>query len=145
MSIRNDVQDHIKTAMKARDQFRLECLRMVKGAILLKEKESGSEISDDDAVLVLRTEVRKRRQSVDLFQEHGKADEAAAAETEIGIIEEFLPKQLSEEDVEAKVRAYLADNPDVNHAGKLTGAMKKELGDTVDGKMLNDVCRKVLG
>jgi len=145
MSIRNDVQDHIKNAMKAREQFRLECLRMVKGAILLKEKESGTEISDDAAVQVLRTEVRKRRQSIDLFREHGKEEEAVAAENEIGIIEEFLPKQLSEEDVEAKVRAYLADNPDVNHAGKLTGAMKKELGDTVDGKLLNDVCRKVLG
>ncbi len=145
MSIRNDVQDHMKTAMKAREQFRLECLRMVKGALLLKEKETGKEISDEDAVQVLRTEVRKRRQTIDLLKEHGKNDEAAAAETEIGIIEEFLPKQLSEADVEAKVRAYLAEHPDLNHAGKLTGAMKKELGDTVDGKLLNDVCRKVLG
>lgn len=145
MSIRNDVQDHMKTAMKAREQFRLECLRMVKGALLLKEKESGTEISDDDAVQVLRTEVRKRRQSIELFREHGKEEEAVAAEREIGIIEEFLPKQLSEADVEAKVRAYFAEHPEIDQAGKLTGAMKKELGDSVDGKLLNEVCRRVLG
>lgn len=118
---------------------------MVKGALLLKEKESGTEISDDDAVQVLRTEVRKRRQSIDLFREHGKEEEAVAAEQEIGIIEEFLPKQLSEADVEAKVRAHLADHPEIDQAGKLTGAMKKELGDSVDGKLLNEVCRRVLG
>ena len=118
---------------------------MVKGALLHKEKESGNEISDDDAVQVLRTEVRKRRQSIELFQELGKDEEVTAAKNEIEIIEEFLPKQLSEEDVEAKVRAYLAENPEVNHPGKLTGAMKKELGDTVDGKLLNEVCRRVLG
>ena len=145
MSIRNDVQDQMKVAMKAREQFRLECLRMVKGALLLKEKESGKEISDDDAVQVLRTEVRKRRQSIELFREHGKEDEAVSAEKEIGIIEEFLPKQLSEADVEAKVRAYLADHPEIDQAGKLTGAMKKDLGDSVDGKLLNEVCRRVLG
>lgn len=145
MSIRDDVQNEMKAAMKAKDTLRLECLRMVKGALLLKEKEAGKDVSDEDAVQVLRTEVRKRRQSIELFREHGKDNEAAAAEAEIAIIEEFLPKQLSEEEVEAKVRAYLAEHPDINHAGKLTGAMKKELGDTVDGKLLNDVCRRVLG
>lgn len=144
MSIRDDVQNEMKAAMKAKDTLRLECLRMVKGALLLKEKEAGKDVSDEDAVQVLRTEVRKRRQSIELFQEHGKDKEAAAAEAEIAIIEEFLPKQLSEAEVEAKVRAYLAEHPDINHAGKLTGAMKKELGDAVDGKLLNDVCRRVL-
>jgi uncharacterized protein len=145
MSIRDDVQDGIKTAMKAKDTLRLECLRMVKGALLMKEKEKNTEVTDEEAVQVLRTEVRKRRDTVDLYREHGKEDEAKASEAEIAIIEEFLPQQLSEADVEEKVRAYLADHPEINHAGKLTGAMKKELGDSVDGKVLNDVCRKVLG
>ncbi|MBN2310762.1 MAG: GatB/YqeY domain-containing protein, partial [Candidatus Hydrogenedentes bacterium] len=122
----------------------LECLRMVKGALLLKEKETGSEVPEDEAVAVLRSEVRKRRQSIDVFREHGKEEEAAAAEAEIGIIEAFLPQQLTPEQTEEKVRAYLAEHPEINHAGRLTGALKKELGDQVDGKTLNDVCRKVL-
>ena len=144
MSIREDVQAGLKAAMKAKQAERLECLRMVKGALLVEEKKTGDAIEDDAAVKVLRGEVRKRRQSIDVFRDVGKDEELAAAEREIAIIEEFLPQQLSREQIEEKVRAYLADNPDVNHAGKLTGALKKELGDAADGKLLNEVCRQVL-
>ena len=144
MGIREDVQAGLKAAMKAKQTERLECLRMVKAALLVEEKKTGDAIEDDAAVKVLRGEVRKRRQSIDVFRDVGKDEELAAAEREIAIIEEFLPQQLSREQIEEKVRAYLADNPDVNHAGKLTGALKKELGDAADGKLLNEVCRQVL-
>lgn len=145
MSIKDRVQDEIKTAMKNKDSFRLECLRMVKGALLLKEKESADAVSEETAIATLRGEVRKRQQSLEIFQQLDKAAEAAGVEKEIHIIEEFLPKQLSAEQLEAKVREYLAAHPEMNHAGKLTGALKKELGDLADGKMLSETCRKVLG
>lgn len=145
MTIVERVQEAIKEATKSRNQPRLECLRMAKGAFLLKEKEKGQALSDDVATAVLRAEVKKRQQSIEVFQQHGRADAVAATEAEIRVLEEFLPKQLSAEETEARVRAYLAAHPDMNHAGKLTGAMKKELGDLVDGKILNEVCRKVLG
>jgi len=144
MSIRERVQEDMKTAMKAGEKDRLECLRMVKAALLMKEKETGSEISDEVAVAALRGEIRKRQQSLELFRELGKPDEAAKTEVEIQIIDAYLPKQLSPEETESRVRAYLAAHPELNHAGKLTGAMKKELGDLVDGKTLNEVCKKVL-
>ncbi|HIJ65320.1 MAG TPA: GatB/YqeY domain-containing protein [Candidatus Hydrogenedentes bacterium] len=115
------------------------------GALLLKEKASSEALSDEEAVKVLRGEIRKRRESIDVFREHGKTAELAAAEAEIGIIEEFLPQQLSAEQLEEKVRAYLEEHPDITHPGKLTGALKKELGDQADGKLLNETCRKVLG
>jgi len=145
MSIKERVQDEIKSAMKNKDSFRLECLRMVKGALLLKEKESADAVSEETAVATLRGEVRKRQQSLEIFQQLSKSDEAAGVEKEIAIIEEFLPKQLSADQLEAKVREYLAAHPEMNHAGKLTGALKKELGDLADGKLLSDTCRKVLG
>ncbi len=144
MSIKTQIQEAMKTAMKARETARLECLRMAKGALLVKEKESGEELSDEQAVVVLRSEIRKRKDSLDIFREHGKEDEALAAEQEIAIIEGFVPQQLSAEDLGARVKAYLAEHPEVNHAGRLTGAMKKELGDQADGKMLNEICRKAL-
>ena len=144
MSIKEQVQSEIAKAMKARDMIRLECLRMGKGALLLKEKESSEDLTDEVSVAALRVEVKKRRQSIEIFREHGKEEEAVAVENEIRIFEEFLPKQLSAEDLEAKVRAYAAEHPEINHAGKLTGALKKELGDLADGKMLNEICRKVI-
>ena len=145
MTIKEKVQEEIKTAMRAKETFRLECLRMAKGALLLKEKETGKPATEEQSVAVLRAEVKKRQQTAETYRELGKPDEAASAEREAAIIEEFLPRQLSESDLEAKVRAYVAAHPEVNHAGKLTGALKKELGDSADGKLLNDVVKRVLG
>ena len=138
------MQSAIKEALKSRETTRLECLRLAKGALLMKEKESSADLTDNVAIAVLRTEVKKRQQSIDIFREHGKEDEAIATEEEIRILEEFLPQQLAADQIEEKVRAYLAEHPDIDHAGKLTGALKKELGDQADGKLLNEICRKVL-
>ena len=145
MSIKERVQEEMTKAMKARYTVRLECLRLAKAAILLKEKESSAELTDEMSATALRAEVKKRQQSIEIFRQHGRENEALATENEIRIIEEFLPKQLSAEEIEAKVRAHLAEHPEMNHPGKLTGALKKELGDLADGKMLNDICRKALG
>jgi uncharacterized protein YqeY len=145
MTIRERVDKAIAEATKARNQPRLECLRLAKAALLLKEKEKGESVSDEAAIAVIRAEVKKRQQSIEIFRQHGREDAAQSTEQEIKVLEEFLPTQLSAEDLEARVRAYLAAHPDANHAGKLTGAMKKELGDLADGKMLNEICRKVVG
>jgi len=146
MSIRDEIQAAMKDAMRSKDSVRLECLRMAKGALLLKEKEKakGEGLSDEETIATLRGEVRKRQQSMATFAELGKAEEVAKLEEEIRIIESFLPGQLDAEAVEARVRAYLAEHPEVNHAGKLTGALKKELGDLVDGKVLADIAKRVL-
>ena len=144
MSIRKQVEEAMKTAMRERDSVRLDCLRMIKGALLHKEKEKGEELGEEAAMAVLRAEARKRQQSLGFYREHNKPEEAAATEAEIRVIEEFLPQQLTPEQTEEKVRAFLAEHPDVTHAGKLTGMLKKELGEQVDGKVLNDVCRRVL-
>ncbi|MCC6143552.1 MAG: GatB/YqeY domain-containing protein [Candidatus Hydrogenedentes bacterium] len=147
MSIKADVQNALKEAMKNKDHARLEVLRMAKGALLLKEKEGAkeNEITDDEAMAAIRSEIKKRQQTIEALVGKGRDADIAIAEQEIAVLEEFLPRQLSEAEVEAKVRAFLAEHPDMNHAGKLTGAMKKELGETVDGKLLNEVCRKVVG
>ena len=144
MSIKSAIQDAMKDALRGKDSVRLECLRMAKGALLLKEKSGIAELTDEDSIASLRAEAKKRRQTAETFRELGKEAEALGSENEAAIIEEFLPKQLSADDVEAKIRAYLASHPELNHAGKLTGAMKKELGDLVDGKLLNDLCQKIL-
>ncbi len=146
MSIKTAINEAIKDATKSRNQIRLECLRLAKAALLVKEKSGPKEIeiSDADAIVALRAEVKKRQQSIETFQQIGRTDEIERSTAEIAILDEFLPKQLTEADLEAKIRAYLAEHPEVNHAGKLTGAIKKELGDLADGKLLADLCKKVL-
>lgn len=146
MSICDRVQEGITEATKARDRARLDTLRMAKGALLLKEKEKakGTGITDAEAIEVLRAEVRKHRQSQEIYQRLDKSLEVEALAAEITVIESFLPQQLSESAIEERVRVYLSAHPEMNHPGKLTGAMKKELGDAADGKVLNEVCRRVL-
>ena len=146
MTIKSNIQDALKQAMKNRDTVRLECLRMAKGALLLKEKSGpkDKELSDEDATVALRAEVKKRQQSIDTYRELKKDDEVEKLQAEIKALEDFLPQQLTPEQTEEKVRAYLAEHPDIDHPGKLTGALKKELGDQADGKILNEICRKVL-
>ncbi|HOV34026.1 MAG TPA: GatB/YqeY domain-containing protein [Candidatus Hydrogenedens sp.] len=147
MSIMNQVQEAMKTAMKERDMVRLETLRMVKSALLLKEKSTArtEEMSEDEAISTLRSEVRKRKESIETYKQLGKPEEVAKLEKEIAVIEEFLPQQMSRDETIQRVKQYLEEHPEMNHAGKLTGAMKKELGERVDGKLLNEVCRKLLG
>lgn len=146
MSIKAAVNEAIKEATKARDQVRLECLRLAKAALLVREKAGPkeAELSDAEAIAALRAEVKKRQQSIETFEQLGRADEVARTQAEIAVLEDFLPKQLSEADLEARIRAYLTANPEVNHAGKLTGALKKELGDLADGKLLADLCKRAL-
>ncbi|MBI1320276.1 MAG: GatB/YqeY domain-containing protein [Candidatus Hydrogenedens sp.] len=146
MSIKAAIQDAMKDALRAKNSERLSVLRMAKGALLLAEKAGPkeAELSDADATQALRSEVRKRVQSIEQFAELGKTDEVESLKREIEVIESFLPQQLTSEQAEARVRDYLAAHPELNHPGKLTGALKKELGDLVDGKVLNEVCRKVL-
>ncbi len=146
MDIMNRVQEAMKSAMKERDTVRLETLRMVKAALLLKEKSTArtEEMSEDEAISTLRSEVRKRKESIETYKQLGKAEEVAKLEKEVAVIEEFLPQQMSRDEVVQRVKQYLAEHPEINHAGKLTGAMKKELGERVDGKLLNEVCRELL-
>lgn len=146
-SIKSKVQEAMKTAMKDKDRTRLDCLRMIKGALLLKEKEKakGTGLTEEEEIATLRGEIRKREQTLEILREHHKTEEAGITEKEIAVIQEFLPAQLSPEQVEQRVRAYLDEHPEVTHPGKLTGILKKELGDQADGKVLNEACRKVLG
>ena len=146
MTIIERIQEGIKECTKNREMLRLDTLRMAKGALLLKEKESPHEhgVSDEEAVAALRAEVKKRQQSMETYEQVGRMDTVETLKQEIAVIEEYLPKQLDEAALGAKVREYLAEHPEINHAGKLTGALKKELGDLADGRMLSELCKKAL-
>ncbi|HOD33630.1 MAG TPA: exodeoxyribonuclease V subunit gamma, partial [Holophaga sp.] len=110
MSIKQAIQDAIKEAMKNKDHDRLECLRMAKGALLLKEKEGPKgELEEADAVAALRGEIKKRHNSIETFRSVGQEEVARKTEVEIAIFEEFLPKQLGAGQVEERVRAFLED------------------------------------
>ncbi|HEY6169334.1 MAG TPA: GatB/YqeY domain-containing protein [Verrucomicrobiae bacterium] len=104
------ISDEIKKAMLARDAARLGPLRLLKSALGYVQIERKTEtLSDAEVVAVIQKEVKKRRDSIEQFEKGNRADLAATEKAELAVLEEFLPKALSPDEVEALVRAVIAE------------------------------------
>jgi uncharacterized protein YqeY len=149
MSLKTNIESGIKDAMRAKDQDRLRTLRALKALILLEET-SGNNASGDlpaDVELKLLTKAAKqRRDSLDIFTTQGRADLAEKEQIELTIIEEFLPKQLTEDELRAKleeikVRVGASAPSDM---GKIMGVATKELAGLADGKVISAMVKAIL-
>ena len=112
MSLQNQINEEIKTAMKAKDTLSLEALRAVKSAILLAQTESGAkeELSQEEEIKLLQRLVKQRKDSATIFIQQGRQDLAIPEQEQAAVIEKFLPAQLSEAEVEAAVAQIITDN-----------------------------------
>lgn len=136
------VREDMKTAMKAKDQIRVDTLRGAIAAftneLVAKGKKPTEEITDADAVTVLKRLSKQRKEAAEVYEKGGRAELAEKEMTELKIIEEYLPQMASREEIEKVARAKKEELgvTDAAGAGKLTGAVMKELGGNADG---NDV------
>ena len=148
MSLQNDINEGIKTAMRAKDTVTLESLRAVKSAILLAQTETGAkeELSQDDEIKLLQRLVKQRKDSANIYIGQNRQDLADPEIAQAAVIEQFLPKQLTEEEVEAVVKKIIADNnfAGMTDMGKVMGIASKELAGTADGKTISTVVKKSL-
>src|SRR5690606_6005642 len=110
MSLKNQVEAGIKDAMRAKDQDTLRALRAIKSLILLEETKGGQTgaISAEDELRLLTKAAKQRKESIDVFRSQGRDDLAQKEEAELAVIEQFLPKQLSEEEVKEKLREIIS-------------------------------------
>ena len=108
MTLKRQIQDDTKTAMKAGDKDRLKVLRLILAAIKQQEVDRRIELQDADVLSVLNNMVKQRRDSVTQFRDGGREDLAAIEQDEIGILEHYLPAQLSDEDVDQLIREAIA-------------------------------------
>ncbi len=148
MSLQNDINEGIKTAMRAKDTVSLESLRAVKSAILMAQTESGaaSELSQEDEIKLLQRLVKQRKDSANIYIQQGRQDLAYPELEQAAVIEKFLPAQLSEEEVETVDRKIIPDNGFSGMAdmGKVMGMASKELAGQADGKTISSVVKKAL-
>lgn len=148
MSLQADIMAKMKEAMKAKDQVALTSLRAVKAAILLAQTESGAkeELSEDQENKILQKLVKQRKDSAAIFIEQGREDLAEPELAQAAVIEQFLPEQLSEEEVEKVViqtiEALGAEG--MKDMGKVMGAVNKELAGQADGKTISILVKKNL-
>ncbi|MGB3618054.1 MAG: GatB/YqeY domain-containing protein [Catalinimonas sp.] len=148
MSLKSQIQNDIKSAMRAKDQVRLRTLRAIKSMILLEEtKEGGSkELSDQDEVRLLTKAAKQRRESADIYRTQERVDLAETEEAELTVIEEYLPKQLSEAELRGRIEAIAAGVGAAGPAdmGKVMGVASRELAGQAEGKTIAAVTREVL-
>jgi len=148
MTISEQVEKDLVAAMKAREELRLSVLRMAKTALKNKQVELGKALSDDEAIAVLRTLVKQRRDSVEQFRKGGREDLAAKEEAETEILQTYLPAAASDEEIVAAVAAAITETGATGpqELGKVMKvAMQKLAGKNADGKRVNQTVRAKLG
>ena len=148
MSLQERLTEDVKTAMKAREagKSRLSVLRMVKASIRNIEIDRKKELNDEDVLDVLAKEVKMRRDSMDDFRKGNRPDLVAALEEEIAILAEYLPAQLSEEEVRALVDQSVsqAQATTAKDMGKVMAILMPQVKGKADGKLVNTLVRERL-
>ncbi len=147
--LKQRLQDDVKTAMLAKDAGRLECLRGLKSVILYAEVAAGKReegLDDDEIMSLFAKEAKKRQESADLYIQGGSQERAEKELAEKAIIEEYLPEQLSEEDIAKIVDDVLAVTgaADAKAMGQVIGAVKQRVGNTADGSLIAKVVKEKL-
>ena len=148
MALMEQIQKDLVDAMRAKDELRLSVLRMVKSAMKLKEIEKIRPLEDAEALQLLQTLIKQRRESVEMYVKGGRTELAEKETKEIAIIEHYLPANASAEDIEHAIDAAIAETG-ANSAKQMGAVIKaaraKLEGKTVDGKALSERVKVRLG
>jgi uncharacterized protein YqeY len=147
MSLHDRLSEDLKLAMKSRDQLRKDVIRMIKAAILYKEVELKHDLDDAEMSRVMTTLVKQRRESVEQFEKAQRTELAAKERKEIEIIETYLPKPLSPQELETIVTSVIAESG--SHSLKDVGMVMKAVmarlaGQSIDGKQVSELVKSKL-
>ncbi len=150
MPIVDQITRDMTAAMKARDERRLSCLRMVKSALKNKEIDKRAALDDREALQVLSTLIKQRKDSIEQFQKGGRQELADKEAAEIGIIEGYMPTAVGADEITATVRGVIGEFPsppamkDMGTVMKTVMAKFAASGSRVDGKLVSDTVKKEL-
>ncbi|MEM9895819.1 MAG: GatB/YqeY domain-containing protein [Bacteroidota bacterium] len=148
MALKSTIEQQIKEAMLQKNKDRLRALRAIKSQILLAETEKGNDgsLSEDAEIKLLTKAAKQRRDSIAVFSQQGRDDLALTEQAELNVIEEFLPKQLSEEEIKSEIQAVIqqvgASGP--QDMGKVMGAATKKLAGRAEGKLISSLAKEML-
>lgn len=149
MSLTTTIDQDIKKAMLGKQEARLRGLRAIKSALLLARTEKGAaeELGQETEVRVLQKLIKQRKESADIYKTQGREDLYRIETEEQEVIEEYLPKQMSREDVETYLKELTGriGATSIKDMGKVMGAANKELAGKADGKTISEVVKQLLG
>ena len=146
MSLMESISNDVTSALKSGQKEKLLILRMVKSAIKNAEIEKGDSLSDDDVLAVLRTFAKRAKDSIEQFSQAGRTELAEKEKAELVVIEEYLPRQLGEDDLRGMIKDVIQEQgaAGMKDMGKvMKGLMAKAKGQ-VDGKIANNIVKEML-
>lgn len=148
MALQDKVMEQMKVAMKAKDKVALESLRAIKSALLLAQTEasSGNGLNEASEIQLVQKLVKQRKDSAAIFQEQGRDDLAEPELAQVAVIEQFLPAQLTEEEIEKVVvkTIDMTGASGMKDMGKVMGMVSKELAGQADGKTISTIVKNKL-
>lgn len=146
MSLKDQINNDLKEAMRSKDQQRLDTLRMLKSAVKYSEIDAGHELDDQELLAVIGKEAKQRRDSIAEFEKGHRADLVQKEQAELAILETYLPRQLSADEIRQRARAVIADMgvTDIKGLGPVMKRLTAELKGQADGKLISQVVRDLL-
>ena len=148
MNLKDQINEGIKEAMKAKQSDRLRALRGIKSAFMLQDTaEGGAEVSEADRMKALQKLAKQRKDSLDIYEQQGREDLAKVEREELAVIEEFLPAQMGEAEVRAAVQAIITESgaSGMKDMGKVMPVAMSQLGSQADGKLISALVKELLG
>ena len=148
--LKDRIQDDMKQAMVARDEEKLSTIRMLKSAIQYFEIQKGGagyEASDEDVVEVVGREIKKRRESIEMFEKGGRQELADKEKSELEILQTYLPEQLSEEEIRKLVEEAISQTgaTTISDMGKVMGFLSPKTKGKADGSLVSTIVKEKLG
>ncbi len=148
MTLFDTITEEIKKAMLAKDRVRLDTLRGVKKEFIEAKtaKGAGDELADDRAILILQKMVKQRKESAEIYSEQNRADLAEVETSQMKILQEYLPAQLSKEEIEAAVKQIIIDTEasSMKDMGRVMAVATKELSGKAEGSIISQIVRTQL-
>lgn len=149
MALEEKINADLKAAMLAKDQAVTRAVRAIKAEILKAktEKGAGGEVSPEKEIQLLTRMVKQRKESIEIFEKEGRTDLANTEKEEIAVIERYLPKQMSLEEITEAVKNVIAEvgATSAKEMGKVMGATSKLLAGKADNKVVSEVVKSLLG
>jgi uncharacterized protein YqeY len=149
MSLEKKIMEAMKDAMKSKNEAALRGLRAIKAEIIKAKTEpgAGGEIDEATEQKFLQKMMKQRRDSLEIFEKQGREDLAVKEREEMAVIEQFLPKQMTEEEIKAAVKTIITETGASSAAdmGKVMGVASKQLAGKADGKTISGIVKELLG
>ncbi|MFN8672079.1 MAG: GatB/YqeY domain-containing protein [Candidatus Sericytochromatia bacterium] len=146
--LKDQISKDLAESMKAKDEKRTLAIRNIRTKVIeLEKRDTTKPVNDADIISVLTKLAKERKQSIEMFEQGGRPELAEAEKFELGVIESYLPKQMSVEEIEAKVKEIITENSfaSVKDMGKAIKVFNEKYSGMADGKTVSELVKKNLG